>query len=129
MYKRQAFIHNAAGYRLYQTAKKLPIADYHCHLSPREIWEDRPFENPAQLWLAGDHYKWRLMRTFGVQESFITGGADGLQKFKKYAECLSLAAGSPLYHLSLIHISTAITKKRAGTQHIKPAGENLSLYL
>ena len=100
-----AFIHNAAGYRLYQTAKKLPIADYHCHLSPREIWEDRPFENPAQLWLAGDHYKWRLRRAFGIQEFFITGGADGLQKFKKYAECLSLAAGSPLYHWTAMELS------------------------
>ena len=56
---RNAFLQNEAGRRLYQFAKTLPIIDYHCHLSPREIWEDRPFENPTQLWLSGDHYKCR----------------------------------------------------------------------
>lgn len=95
---RNAFLQNEAGRRLYQFAKTLPIIDYHCHLSPREIWEDRPFENPTQLWLSGDHYKWRLMRAFGIDESLITGDAGDFEKFQKYAECISLAAGNPLFH-------------------------------
>ena len=66
------FLQNKTGQHLYQTAKDLPIVDYHCHLSPREIWEDCPFDNLAQLWLSGDHYKWRLMRAFGIDEHFIT---------------------------------------------------------
>ena len=62
--------------RLYHdVAAKMPIIDYHCHLIPREIWEDRQFENITQVWLGGDHYKWRLMRSFGVDEKFITGDA------------------------------------------------------
>ena len=56
-------------------AAAMPIIDYHCHLIPREIYEDRKFENITQVWLGGDHYKWRLMRSFGVEEKFITGDA------------------------------------------------------
>ena len=56
-------------------AAPMPIVDYHCHIDPREIWEDRRYENLTQLWLSGDHYKWRLMRSNGVEEHFITGNA------------------------------------------------------
>ena len=57
-------------------ASKMPILDYHCHINPQEIWEDRKFENITQVWLGGDHYKWRVMRGNGVEEYYITGGAE-----------------------------------------------------
>lgn len=82
---------------LYQAARRLPIVDYHCHLSPKEIYEDLPFENITQMWLYGDHYKWRLMRTSGIDEEYITGGGDDYSKFLKYVSCVSLAANNPLY--------------------------------
>ena len=85
-------------------AEKLPIADYHCHLSPREIYENKPFDSIAGLWLGGDHYKWRLMRTCGVEEKYITGDAPDIEKFRRFAAVLPLAAGNPLYawcHLEL----------------------------
>ena len=67
--------------RLYHDiASGLPIIDYHCHLDPKEIWEDRRFENLTQLWLGGDHYKWRLMRSAGVPEKYITGDASDWDK-------------------------------------------------
>ena len=81
-----------------------PIIDYHCHLDPKEIYEDRRFENITQLWLGGDHYKWRLMRAAGVDERFITGDASDREKFQKWAETLSLAAGNPLYHWSHLEL-------------------------
>ena len=64
-------------YRSY--ARDLPIIDYHCHIDPKDILQDRKFENIPQLWLGGDHYKWRLMRNCGADERFITGGADDFQ--------------------------------------------------
>ena len=85
-------------------AEPLPIVDYHCHLDPREIWEDRRFENITRVWLEGDHYKWRLMRSFGVEERFITGDASDREKFQKWAEALSLAIGNPLYHWSHLEL-------------------------
>ena len=74
-----------------ETARKLyhdyaascPIIDYHCHISPKEIWEDQRFENITKVWLGGDHYKWRLMRCAGVDEYYITGGASDYEKFCK----------------------------------------------
>lgn len=76
-----------------ETARKLyhdyaascPIIDYHCHISPKEIWEDQRFENITKVWLGGDHYKWRLMRCAGVDEYYITGGASDYEKFCKWA--------------------------------------------
>ncbi len=79
-------------------AEDMPIIDYHCHLSPAEIYEDRQFENIAQVWLGGDHYKWRIMRAHGVEEKYITGDASDREKFQKWAETLSMAIGNPLYH-------------------------------
>ncbi|MGN1002955.1 MAG: glucuronate isomerase [Oscillospiraceae bacterium] len=87
-----------AGALYHEYAETLPIVDYHCHVSPREIFEDRHFENLTQLWLSGDHYKWRLMRANGVDESFITGSAPDREKFQKFAEALPRAIGNPLYH-------------------------------
>lgn len=79
-------------------AKELPILDYHCHLDPRELWEDRRFENLTQLWLLHDHYKWRVMRSNGVKEQLITGDADDREKFQAFAETLPRAIGNPMYH-------------------------------
>ncbi len=89
-----------------ETAKRLyheyaadqPIIDYHCHVSPREIYEDKCFENIAELWLGGDHYKWRVMRSCGVDEYYITGDAPAKEKFLKFAACLPRAIGNPMYH-------------------------------
>lgn len=79
-------------------AAAMPIVDYHCHVSPKEIFEDKRFENITQVWLAGDHYKWRLMRGNGVEERFITGDAPEREKFQKFAEALPRAIGNPMYH-------------------------------
>lgn len=86
--------------KLYNGAKDLPIIDYHCHLSPKEIFEDKPFSNIGEIWLTADHYKWRLMRTAGIDEYFITGEASYKEKFFKYCEAVEFAAGHPLYHWS-----------------------------
>lgn len=94
-----------AARRLYAAVKDLPIVDYHCHLSPKEIFEDKPFENIGEMWLAGDHYKWRLMRTAGIDEEYITGSAPWRDKFIKYASALEFAAGNPLYHWSHMELS------------------------
>ena len=67
-------------------AAKMPILDYHCHISPQEIFEDRKFENITQVWLGGDHYKWRVMRSNGIDEKYITGDATDREKFQKFAE-------------------------------------------
>ena len=85
-------------------AASMPIIDYHCHLYPQEIYEDRRFENITQVWLGGDHYKWRLMRSAGVDERYITGDATDREKFQKWAETLSLAIGNPLYHWSHLEL-------------------------
>ena len=85
-------------------AEKTPILDYHCHISPKEIAENRQFENITQVWLGGDHYKWRFMRSCGVDEKYITGDASDREKFQKWAECLGKAIGNPLYHWSHLEL-------------------------
>ena len=88
-----------AAKQLYHNyAAEMPIADYHCHIDPKEIWENRRFENITQLWLGGDHYKWRVMRSNGVEEYYITGDAPDREKFQKFAEALPRAIGNPMYH-------------------------------
>ena len=89
-------------YRNY--ASKLPIIDYHCHLDAKDIALDRKFENITQIWLGGDHYKWRLMRSCGVEEKYITGDADDKEKFLMWANTLSKAIGNPLYHWSHLEL-------------------------
>ena len=88
-------------------AKALPLVDYHCHLNPREIYEDRRFNNLAEVWLgglqpdgtyAGDHYKWRVMRSNGTPEDYITGTQLDFDRFMKFVEALEMAIGNPMYH-------------------------------
>lgn len=84
---------------LYHTyAKNLPILDYHNHLPPSEIAQNRIFENTSKIWLAGDHYKWRAMRTLGISEEFVTGKASDQDKFIKWAETVPFTMRNPLYH-------------------------------
>lgn len=85
-------------------ASVMPILDYHCHISPQEIAEDRKFDNITQLWLGGDHYKWRQMRSNGVEEKYITGDAPDREKFQKWAETLEKAIGNPLFHWSHLEL-------------------------
>lgn len=90
---------NPTAQTLYhQYAKNVPIIDYHCHINPKDIYEDRRFENLTQLWLEGDHYKWRIMRSNGVPEEYITGNAPDREKFQKFAEALPRCIGNPMYH-------------------------------
>lgn len=79
-------------------AKDMPIIDYHCHISPKEIYEDKRFESITEIWLGGDHYKWRLIRSDGVPESEITGECDPKTKFMRFAAALPKAIGNPMYH-------------------------------
>ena len=88
----------------HEVAADLPIIDYHCHISAQEIWEDRKFKNITEVWLGGDHYKWRIMRANGVDEKYITGDAEDYEKFRKFAETLPLAVGNPLYHWSHLEL-------------------------
>lgn len=85
-------------------AEKMPILDYHCHINPEEIAKDRKFENITQVWLGGDHYKWRQMRSNGVEEQYITGNASDREKFQKWAETLPKLIGNPLYHWSHLEL-------------------------
>ena len=90
---------NKTAERLYfNFAKDMPIFDYHCHLPEKQILTNETFDNIYDIWLAGDHYKWRLMRNFGVDEEFITGGADEYEKFKAFAKTMPYLIGNPLYH-------------------------------
>lgn len=88
----------------HEYAEKTPVLDYHCHINPKEIAEDRQFENITQVWLGGDHYKWRFMRSCGVDEHYITGDAPDKEKFFKWAECLGKAIGNPLFHWSHLEL-------------------------
>lgn len=92
-------LHNETAKTLYHNhAKTQPIFDYHCHLSPKDIAEDRQFENLYQIWIDGDHYKYRAMRANGVNEKFITGNASDYEKFSKWAETVPYTLRNPLYH-------------------------------
>lgn len=83
----------------HEHAAKMPIIDYHCHINPQEIAEDRQFKNITEVWLGGDHYKWRMIRSNGVDEKYITGDeSTDREKFQKFAEALPRAIGNPLYH-------------------------------
>lgn len=88
----------------HEYAERMPVLDYHCHINPKEIYEDRKFDNIAQVWLNGDHYKWRQMRSNGVDEKYITGDATDREKFQRWAETLELAIGNPLYHWSHLEL-------------------------
>lgn len=79
-------------------AEKMPIIDYHCHINPMEIYEDKRYDTITEVWLGGDHYKWRAMRSCGVPERYITGDATPAEKFQKWAETIPNLIGNPLYH-------------------------------
>jgi glucuronate isomerase len=85
-------------------AKDLPIIDYHNHLPPAEIATNRKFENISSIWLAGDHYKWRAMRTLGIDEKYITGKASDAEKFEKWAFTLPYTLRNPLFHWSALEL-------------------------
>lgn len=93
-----------ARHLYFDYASKMPIIDYHCHLSPKEIYEDVKYENITQLWLLHDHYKWRQMRSNGIEEEYITGNVSDEEKFYKWANTLSMAIGNPLYHWSHLEL-------------------------
>ena len=78
-------------------AEKMPIIDYHCHLPPAEIAEDKRWEDIAQVWLGGDHYKWRQMRSNGVDEKYVTGNGSWHDKFVKFAETMEVLVKNPLF--------------------------------
>lgn len=92
-------LHTETAQRLYhENAAGMPIFDYHCHISPKEIADDRRFNNLAEIWLHGDHYKWRAMRANGVDEKYCTGDASDWEKFQKWAETAPYTLRNPLYH-------------------------------
>lgn len=97
--KKDFLIKNEVGKKIYnEYVKDLPIIDYHCHLDPKEIYDDIVFKDLSEAWLGGDHYKWRLMRASGIEEQYITGNKSGKEKFMKWAETVPYLIGSPLYH-------------------------------
>ena len=92
-------LHTETAQKLYhEHAAKMPIFDYHCHINPKDIADDRMFKSITEIWLAGDHYKWRGMRTNGVAERFCTGDASDWEKFEKWAETVPQTLRNPLYH-------------------------------
>ena len=110
----------ATARHLYHTyAERMPILDYHCHLSAQEICEDREPRNLSELWLQYDHYKWRQMRANGIAEAFITGTAPDKEKFLAFAQTMPYMIGNPLYHWSHLelqryfHITSPLTPETA----------------
>ena len=112
-------LRNKTAKELYSKVKDLPIIDYHCHLDPKLIAIDYRFDNLGELLLGGDHYKWRMMRSFGVNEEYITGNASYKDKFREFARALSYAIGNPLYHWTHLElkkyfgIDEALTEENA----------------
>ncbi len=111
---------NETAKKLYHKySEQLPIMDYHCHLSPREIAEDKRYKNLSEIWLYGDHYKWRAMRSFGIDEKYITGESSDYEKFLEYAKMIPYTLGNPLYHWTHLElkryfdIDTLLSKKTA----------------
>ena len=103
--KENFLLRNKTAEKLYfDYAEKMPVFDYHCHLSEKQILENKPFNDVCEIWLGGDHYKWRLMRNYGVDEKYITGDATNEEKFNAYCETLSTAFGNPLYHWSQVEL-------------------------
>ncbi|MBO7655222.1 MAG: glucuronate isomerase, partial [Kiritimatiellae bacterium] len=97
---------NEAARTLYHTyAEPMPIIDYHCHLPPQEIAEDKRWANMTQVWLGGDHYKWRTMRSNGIDERFITGDAPDREKFDKFAETMPYLLRNPMYDWSHLELA------------------------
>ncbi len=103
--KNDFLLYNKTAEKLYEKyAKDMPIFDYHCHLPEKQILENKPFGDIFEIWLAGDHYKWRLMRNYGIDEKFITGNSTNKEKFITYCSVLGTAFGNPLYHWSQVEL-------------------------
>ena len=103
--KNNFLLDNKTAEKLYfDYAKDMPIFDYHCHLPEKQILENKKFNDVFEIWLAGDHYKWRLMRNYGVNEELITGNASNKEKFIAYCSVLGTAFGNPLYHWSQVEL-------------------------
>ncbi|MBQ8284159.1 MAG: glucuronate isomerase, partial [Clostridia bacterium] len=118
--------------KLYFTyAKDMPIFDYHCHLPEKQILENKPFEDVFQIWLAGDHYKWRLMRNFGVDEEYITGkNTTNKEKFLTYCRVLGTAFGNPLYHWSQVELKEFFgCEKEINEQNAEAIWEECNAYI
>jgi len=96
-----------AAKELYSVAAEEPIYDYHCHLAPEEIAQDRQWDNLTEVWLAGDHYKWRALRAAGISEKYITGDASAFEKFCAFAETMPKLLRNPLWHWSHLELSRA----------------------
>ncbi len=100
-------LHSDTAKTLYHTyAEKMPICDYHCHVPPAQIEEDTAFENLTRIWLYGDHYKWRLMRTMGIDERYITGDASDYERFLAFAKTVPYCVGNPMYHWTHMELKT-----------------------
>jgi len=97
---------NATARELYhESAEKMPIIDYHCHLVPQMIAENYQFKDLTEVWLGGDHYKWRAMRGNGVPEEYITGSRSSYEKFEKWAATMPYAMRNPLYHWTHLELA------------------------
>lgn len=106
-YGEEYLLESESAKKIYKEIKDLPIIDYHCHLDERAIKSDKTFENIGELWLSGDHYKWRAMRLCGVDEKYVTGEASYKEKFLKFAEIMPMICGNPVYawaHMELKQI-------------------------
>lgn len=101
----EVLLRSEAAKALYAEVRDLPIIDYHCHLNEKEIQADRGFSDLGELWLGGDHYKWRAMRMCGVEETYVTGSASFADKYAKYASVFPRLAGNPLYYWTQMELS------------------------
>ena len=101
----ELFLRSASAKEIYSAVKDLPIIDYHCHLDIKKIADDAKFGDIGELWLSGDHYKWRAMRLCGVDEKYITGDATYKEKFLKYAEIMPKLVGNALYYWTHMELS------------------------
>jgi glucuronate isomerase len=113
-------LENSFAKELYERyAKDMPIIDYHCHLPVKDIAQDRQFKNLTEIWIAGDHYKWRAMRALGIEEKYITGNSSDEEKFQKWAETIPYTMRNPLYHWTHLElqryfgITDLLTEKNA----------------
>ena len=123
-------LHNETAKTLYhQYAAKMPIIDFHNHLSAQDIYENKKFANLTDIWLGGDHYKWRVLRTMGIPEQIVTGDADDFEKFMAWAKVMPYLIGNPLYHWTHLELQryfnmdTLLTETTA--RHIYDACNNM----
>ena len=109
---------------VYKEVKDLPIIDYHCHLDQNKIKADATFSDIGELWLSGDHYKWRAMRLCSVDEEFVTGRASFHDKFIKYAEIVPMLAGNPLYYWTHLELKQIFGIESRSTARVRKESTN-----